>query len=82
MMDIRDFLELFTDLSAVRVRVFDCRTEEIIFDSQSADNEFIDPYLAVITSDVQNEEIGGVDIYRDGSWIVLEFNVETEDPDD
>ena len=34
-MEIYDFLNLFTDLSSVRIRIFDLRIEDIVFDSRN-----------------------------------------------
>ena len=76
-MTVRDFLELATDLSSIRLRIFDFNTEEIIFDSDKLD-EFDDPVSEIIFSDISDYEVGSYDLYLHNGVINLEFNIDYE----
>ena len=78
-MSVRDFIELFNDLYAARIRLFDCNSEEIIFDSDEEECEILDPVGALLSTGMYDDEVLSVDLYRDDKTIVLELNVEHEE---
>lgn len=80
MISIYDYLNLLTDFSAVRVRVFDCNTEEIVYDSD--ENHDIHILDSLEEANLADLEVGSVDLYRDNRQICLEFNVEVDEDDD
>jgi hypothetical protein len=80
-MTVMEMLETATDLYGVRIRVFDCNSEEIIFDSKTlSDNE--DPVMEVYMSDFDNYEVGSYDLYLHNGEINLEMNIDYEGDDD
>lgn len=87
-MTIRDYLDMYNDLSGVRIRVFDCSSENIIYDSRKDSIE--DPVLELMYGKYADEEIGSVDLYRTNGEMFLELNIdlgedyaeEDEDDDD
>lgn len=80
-MTVRDLLELATDLSNIRLRVFDFNTEEIIFDSDNLD-KYDDPVSEIIFSDIGEYEIGSYDLYLHDGVINLEINIDYEPEED
>lgn len=78
-MSVRDFIELFNDLYAARIRLFDCNSGEIIFDSDEEEFENLDPVEALFSTGMYDDEVLSVDLYRDDKTIVLELNVEHEE---
>ena len=76
-MTVRDFLELATDLSNIRLRIFDFNTEEIIFDSDKLD-EYDDAVSEIIFSDLGDYEVGSYDLYLHNGVINLEINIDYE----
>ena len=80
-MTVRDFLELATDLSSIRLRIFDFNTEEIIFDSDKLD-EYDDPVSEIIFSNIGDHEIGSYDLYLHEGIINLEINIDYESEED
>lgn len=87
-MTIRDYLEMYNDLSGVRIRVFECSSESIIYDSRKDSPS--DPALELMYGKYADEEIGSVDLYRTNGEMFLELNIdlgedyaeEDEDDDD
>lgn len=80
-MTVRDFLELATDLSSIRLRIFDFNTEEIIFDSDKLD-EYDDAVSEIIFSDLGDYEVGSYDLYLHNGVINLEINIDYEEDDE
>lgn len=80
-MSVRDLLELCTDASNVRIRIFDCNSEDIIFDSDKLD-EYDDAVSEIIFSDMADYEVGGYDLYLHNGIINLELNIEYEPDED
>lgn len=76
-MTIRDFLELFNDLSGTRIRVFECSSGNIIFDSRRDSPG--DPALELIYGNYAGEEVGSVDLYRTNGELFLELNIDLGD---
>lgn len=76
-MTVRDLLELATDLSSIRIRVFDFNTEEIVFDSEKLD-EYDDPVSEIIFSDIGGYEVGSYDLYLHDGVVNLEINIDYE----
>ena len=74
-MTVMRMLELCNDTSSVRIRIFDCNSEEIIFDSDklTADE---DPVLEVYFSDMGDYEVGSYDLYLHNGVINLELNID------
>lgn len=80
-MTVRDLLELATDLSSIRLRIFDFNTEEIIFDSDKLDEDD-DAVSEIIFSDMGEYEVGGYDLYLHNGVINLEINIDYEPEED
>jgi hypothetical protein len=76
-MTVRDMLELLNDASNIRIRIFDCNSEEIIFDSDKLD-DYEDPVSEIIFSDMSDYEVGSYDLYLHNGIINLEFNIDYE----
>jgi hypothetical protein len=74
-MTVRDILELCNDASNVRIRIFDCNSEEIIFDSDKLD-DCDDAVSEIIFSDIGFYEVGSYDLYLHNGVINLEFNID------
>jgi hypothetical protein len=79
-MSVRDMLELCNDTSNVRIRIFDCNSEEIIFDSDKLD-EYDDAVSEIIFSDMADYEVGSYDLYLHNGVINFEINIDYE-PDE
>ena len=79
-MTVMEMLENATDLCDVRVRLFDCNSEEIIFDSDNFDDE--DPIMEIYMSDMADCEVGSYDLYLHNGKINLELNIDYEPEDD
>jgi len=80
-MTVYDMLELCNDASEIRIRVFDCNSEEIIFDSDKID-KYDDPITEIYLSDIGSYEVGSYDLYLNNGKITLEFNIDYESEDD
>ena len=79
-MTVYEMLDMCNQLYDTRIRIFDCNSEEIIFDSDKLDpNE--DILTEIYLSDKANYEVGSYDLYLDNGVINLEMNIEYE-PDD
>ena len=76
-MTVRDMLELCNDASNVRIRIFDCNSEEIVFDSDNLD-EYDDAVSEIIFSDMGFYEVVSYDLYLHNGVINLEMNIEYE----
>lgn len=81
-MTVYDMLELCNDISNIRIRIFDCESEQIIFDSDKFEyNE--DPLMEVYCSDMADYEVGSYDLYLHNGVINLEINIDYDmDEDD
>ena len=75
-MTVMDFLEIANDLSNVRVRIFDCNSENIIFDSINLEDE--DVVMEVYLSDFACCDVGSYDLYLHNGVITLEMNIDYE----
>lgn len=75
-MNVMDFLEIANDLSNVRVRIFDCNSENIIFDSINLEDE--DVVMEVYLSDFAGCDVGSYDLYLHNGVITLEMNIDYE----
>ena len=81
-MEIYDFLNLFTDLSSVRIRIFDLRIEDIVFDSRNHPDA-PDMVQEIAHSGFDMYEVSSVDLYRDeNGFTTLELNIETDEDDE
>lgn len=74
-MTVRDMLELCNDAFDIRIRIFDCNSEEIIFDSNKLEDHE-DAVSEIIFSDMGEYEVGGYDLYLHNGVINLEFNID------
>ena len=73
-MDIYDFLQLATDLSNVNFRIFDCESEEIVY-------EQFDVSTNDIPDNLLNLEVESFDLYTASGVLTMEVNVTIEDED-
>ena len=80
-MSVRDLLELCTDASNIRIRIFDCNGEDIVFDSDNLD-EYDDAVSEIIFSDFAEYEVGSYDLYLHNGVINLEINIDYESEED
>lgn len=80
-MTVYDMLELCNDASNIRIRVFDCNSEEIIFDSDKLTNDE-DPLMELYMSDIGDHEVGSYDLYLHNGVINLEINIDYEVDED
>lgn len=80
-MSVRDLLELCNDASNVRIRIFDCNREDIIFDSDKLD-DYDDAVSEIIFSSMSDYEVGSYDLYLYDGVINLEININYEEEDD
>jgi hypothetical protein len=76
-----DFLENANDLSNVRVRLFDCNTESIVFDSINCEDPY-DPVNEIYMTEFADEEALSWDLYLHDGIINLELNIEYEPEED
>ena len=76
-MTVRDLLELCNDASDIRLRIFDCNSEDIIFDSDNLD-DYDDAVTEIIFSDMSDYEVGSYDLYLHNGKINLEINIDYE----
>lgn len=76
-MTVRDMLELCNDASDIRIRIFDCNSEDIIFDSDKLD-EYDDAVSEIIFSDMADYEVGSYDLYLHNGVINFEINIDYE----
>ena len=79
-MTVMEMLDLATDLSEVRIKVFDCNNEIVIFDSKNLTDE--DPVMEVYLSDIADQEVLSYDLYLHNGAIHLEFNIDYEAEED
>lgn len=77
-MTVRDLLELCNDASNIRIRIFDCNSEDIIFDSDKLD-DYEDAVSEIIFSDMSDYDVGGYDLYLHNGVINLEINIDYEE---
>lgn len=73
-MDVYEMLELCNNASDIRVRVFDCESETIIFDSDNL-NEDEDVMMAAYFPEIGFCEVGSYDLYLHNGVINLELNI-------
>jgi hypothetical protein len=79
-MTVMEMLGTATDLSEVRIRIFDCNSEEIIFDSDKLKDE--DPVMEIYMSDMADYEVSSFDLYLHNGVINLELNIDYEPEED
>ena len=85
---VYEFLESFNELSNVKVRIFDCTREDIVFDRENYKEEPVVDEVSCHGFD--DYEVGGVDLYTerfDGRYgtytkVVLEINIEMDEEED
>lgn len=83
-MDVYDFLNTFCDLSAVVLSIFDCASEEVIWNSsKDMDEDEIDAVTALQCSDFASYEVQGVDLFKNRDGLIqLEINIDMGDEED
>ena len=80
-MTVMDLLEIANDLSNVRVRIFDCNSEKIVFDSINCEDPY-DPLGEIYMSKYAYDEVGSYDMYLHDGVINLEMNIDYEPEED
>ena len=80
-MTAMEILEIANDLSNIRVRIFDCNSEEIVFDSINCEDPY-DPVMEVYLSPYEAYEVGSYDLYLQNGVINLELNIDYEPEED
>ena len=83
-MDVYDFLNTFTDLSAVVLSIFDCSSEEVVWNStKDMDADDIDAVTALQCSDFASYEVQGVDLFKNSDGLIqMEINIDMGDEED
>lgn len=76
-MTVYDMLEMCNDTSNVRIRIFDCESEKIIFDSDKL-SEDEDPVTELYMSAIGDHVVGSYDLYLHNGVINLEINIDYE----
>lgn len=71
------FLSMATDLSGCRVTIFDCESEEVVFDSDNCDS--YDIAVEVDFAGFGEYDIQSYDLYEDHGRIHLEINISIEE---
>lgn len=81
-MDVYDFLNTFNDLCGVVVSIFDCDSEQVVFDSTETDGYGAGEILNAI-EDVNLEcyDVESVDLFREGNKMHLEINISMGEPE-
>lgn len=79
-MTVYDMLELCNDVSNVRIRIFDCESEQIIFDSDKLDCN-TDPIFEVYLAGMGDYEVGSYDLYLHNGVINFEINIDYDMPE-
>lgn len=80
-MTVYDMLELCNDVSNIRIRIFDCESEKIIFDSDRLSGDE-DPVMEIYCSDMADYDVGSYDLYLHNGIINLEMNIDYDVDDD
>ena len=81
MIDVYDYLNMVNDLSGAIVRLFNCNSGEVVFDSTN--RVYDDPVDDIEEKGFGYCDVVSVDIYKDSNGsIVLELNIEIEDEDE
>lgn len=80
-MTVMEMLETATDLCGVRVRIFDCNSESIVFDTNNCEED-CDPVMEVYMSPYEQYEVGSYDLYLHDGVINLELNIDYAPEDD
>ena len=81
-MDVYDFLNTFTDLSAVVLSIFDCGSEQVVWNS-SEDMDEIDAVAALQISDYAMYEVQSVDLFKNRDGLIqMEINIDMGGEDD
>lgn len=80
-MTVYEMVELCNDVSNVRIRIFDCESEEIIFDTDKLECN-TDPVMEIYCSDMADYEVGSYDLYLHDGVINLELNIDYDMPED
>ena len=79
-MDVYNFINMFTDLGGIHVSIFDCTSEEVVFDWTEDDER--DLFTALEEADMDGYEVEGVDFYKNRDDVMcLELNIEIEEVD-
>ena len=81
-MDVYDFLNTFTDLSAVVLSIFDCSSEEVVWNSVKDMDDEIDAVTALQCSDFASYEVQGADLFKNSDGLIqLEINIDMGEDD-
>lgn len=79
-MEVYDFINMFTDLGGIHVSIFDCTSEDVVFDwTEDCEDDL---FTALEEADMNGYEVYGVDLYknRDGS-VHMELNIDMGEAD-
>ena len=82
-MDVYDFLDTFSDLSAVVLSIFDFSSEEVVWNSVKDINDELDAVTALQCSDFASYEVQGVDLFKNSDGLIqMEINIDMGDEND
>ena len=82
-MGVYDFLSTFSDLDAVVVSIFDCSSEEVVWNSSRNGNEDMGFFTALSVSDFASYEVQGVDLFKNSDGLIqMEINIDMGDEED
>ena len=77
MIDVYNFLNLATDLSGCRIKVYDFTSEKVIFDSDNHPDD--DPVMEIYLSPIGDYEVESYDIYLENGRVCFEINIELDE---
>ena len=82
-MDVYDFLSTFSDLDAVVVSIFDCCSENVVWNSSMSGGEDTGILTALAWSDFASYEVQGVDLFKNRDGLIqMEINIDIGDEED
>lgn len=79
-MTVYNMLELCTDASGIHISIFDCISEQVVFDSNKLD-QYSNIVMEIYLSPYADYEVCSYDLYLHNGVVNLEFNIDYE-PDD
>lgn len=81
MLDVYDFLNTFTDLCGCIVTIFDCDSENVVFNKD--EEEIVNPVWDIQEADLDGYDVESADIFIDHNGkLHLELNISMGDEQD
>lgn len=80
-MTVYEMLEMCNDACSIRIRIFDCNSDEIIFDSNLL-TIGKNPVREIYLSNIRERKVWSYDLYLDEEAIVLEINIDYDNEEE